>query len=455
MQKRVLLGSPARLLSYKLGVLSLLAASLLAQAPAAWAQATDKEPPPVTFGDVLANPADAELNFRFARQQVADGDLTGAAVTLERILITYPNLQDIRLFYAIVLYRLDNFLEAEAELRRINVEQLPDTLKGEVEKYLALVERRRQTTRYYAIAGIGVQYDTNATASPASERVSVLDVQFPVSGAEDDIAYSARATLGFSHDLGSQIETDVVGELTFYGREQIEVDSQDLKLAFGNIGTVHHFAWGDLEPGVGFGWLQLSDQTFYRAIGPHLAAKRRMSKDLTLRGEASATYESFHPIDESRTADDRTGFRYEFGAGVDYTVTPTNLLRVKGIVTRKHADEGFERYTGARVEATLTTLLFGDHFLQTGITLGHRSYDDPDTFFSSRTREDDFALVRLAYGLPLSFIVRRITGAPPDKLFEDVLIVPSIELYRQNSNVTNFDYDNARLMLSLTKRFDF
>jgi len=435
--------------------LSLVALALLVPPPAAWGQTAEQEPSPVTFKDVLANPADPQLNYRFARQQVEAGDLTGAAVTLERILITYPNLQDIRLFYAVVLYRLDNYLEAEAEFRRINIEQLPDALKGEVEKYLALIERRRRQTRFYAIAGVGIQFDTNATAAPSSERVSVLNVLFPVSGAEDDFGFFARGTFGFSHDLGLQLESDVVGELTLFAREQVEVESQDLKLVFGNLGTVHHFTWGDLEPGVGFGWLELSGQTFYHAFAPRLAVKRRLNKDLLLRGETSLTYESFHGIRESQTASDRTGPRYEFGAGFDYTLTPVNLLRVMGIVTRKDAREDFEEYDGMRLEATLTTLLFGDHFLQTGLMLGYRSYDDPDTFLSSRTRRDEFALARLAYGLPLSSVVRRVTGAPSDKLLEDVLVVPSIELYRQNSNITNFDYDNVRLMLSLTKRFDF
>lgn len=455
MQLLVLLGSLIWLRSVQLAVLIGVIVAMMGLTPRVSAQTSEAERPPVTFEDVLANPADAQLNFRFARQQVAAGDLTGAAVTLERILITYPNLQDIRLFYAIVLYRLDNYLEAEAELRRINVELLPDELKSEVGKYLDLIERRRQKTRYYAIAGVGVQYDSNATAAPSSERVSVFDVQFPVSGAEDDFGLFARASFGFSHDLGLQIESDVVGDLTFYGREQVEVESQDLRLVFGNLGTVHHFVWGDLEPGVTFGWLELSNQTFYHTIGPRVGVKRRINQDVTLRGEASVTYESFHGIRESQTASDRTGGRYDFGAGFDYTLTPTNLLRVKAIVTRKDAREDFEEYYGARIEATLTTLLFGDHFLQTGAILGFRDYDDPDPFFSSRTRRDEFGLLRLAYGVPLSSIIRRATGSPPDKLFEDVLVVPSIELYRQNSNITNFDYDNARVMLSLTKRFDF
>ena len=52
----------------------------------------------VSFQDVLANPQDAGLSFRYARQQVAAGNLTGATASLERMLIHNPDLHEVRLF---------------------------------------------------------------------------------------------------------------------------------------------------------------------------------------------------------------------------------------------------------------------------------------------------------------------------------------------------------------------
>src|SRR5690606_33117951 len=48
--------------------------------------------PRVTLEQVLAAPDDLELNYRFAQTQIADGDLRGAMSTLERILLTRPEL---------------------------------------------------------------------------------------------------------------------------------------------------------------------------------------------------------------------------------------------------------------------------------------------------------------------------------------------------------------------------
>jgi Flp pilus assembly protein TadD len=71
--------------------------------------------PPVTYADVLRDPDNIELNLRFARTRVNEGNVRGAAATLERILLIDPDLAQVRLFYGVVLYRLENLDEAEKE----------------------------------------------------------------------------------------------------------------------------------------------------------------------------------------------------------------------------------------------------------------------------------------------------------------------------------------------------
>src|SRR5262245_18416589 len=71
----------------------------------------------VTWEQVMARPDDLDLNYRFAQTQVRQGNLKGAAGTLERMLLVNPNLPKIRLFYALVLFRLGDLNESERELR--------------------------------------------------------------------------------------------------------------------------------------------------------------------------------------------------------------------------------------------------------------------------------------------------------------------------------------------------
>ena len=70
----------------------------------------------VTFSEVLAAPDDADLNLRYARQQADKGDFLGAAAALERLLYTTPQWDSARLFYALVLYELDDITAVKREL---------------------------------------------------------------------------------------------------------------------------------------------------------------------------------------------------------------------------------------------------------------------------------------------------------------------------------------------------
>ncbi len=74
--------------------------------------------PTITFEQVFADPANQDLNLNYARQQAAAGDYLSAASTLERLLYTQPNWDSARLFYALVLYRLD---DPQAAIRELNI----------------------------------------------------------------------------------------------------------------------------------------------------------------------------------------------------------------------------------------------------------------------------------------------------------------------------------------------
>src|SRR6185295_8747340 len=127
-------------------------------------RAREQEPfegPRVDYADVLKEPDNVDLNYRFAQTQVRDGDLRGAASTLERILLRNPGLAQVRLLYAIVLFRLDSVYEAEREFRVLDEMVLPQDVRREVERYRRELARRKERTRYSANLTFGGQYDTN------------------------------------------------------------------------------------------------------------------------------------------------------------------------------------------------------------------------------------------------------------------------------------------------------
>ena len=70
----------------------------------------------IAFEEILAAPNDLQLNLDYARQEVKSGRLQQAAAALERLLLIKPNWDSVRLFYGVVLYRLDDMGGAIREL---------------------------------------------------------------------------------------------------------------------------------------------------------------------------------------------------------------------------------------------------------------------------------------------------------------------------------------------------
>ena len=124
----------------------------------------------VSFEEVLKNPDDVELNFQFAKQQVAENDMLGAASTLERILIANPKLDQIRLFYLVVLFRLDNMTGAQQEIEILKTRSLTGDLQAELKRYEKEIKKRKRSTHLSISESVGMGLNTNRNASSSSKK---------------------------------------------------------------------------------------------------------------------------------------------------------------------------------------------------------------------------------------------------------------------------------------------
>jgi hypothetical protein len=93
-------------------LLSLAAAAATFAAPAAWAQADPLAELDAQI-DASTNPG---AGIALARKQTDAGELTGAAGTLERVLMNDPRADAALLLHASLLCRLDDIPGAQAEI---------------------------------------------------------------------------------------------------------------------------------------------------------------------------------------------------------------------------------------------------------------------------------------------------------------------------------------------------
>src|SRR5215472_408980 len=114
--------------------------------------------PPTTFDQVLTAPDDPQINLSFARQEANDGRLLNGAAALERILLAHPNAHGVRLFYAVVLYRLNDLQGAKRQLKLLEGVHLTPLQAAERDKYERLVEAGQSRTSLHGkvVGGIAV-----------------------------------------------------------------------------------------------------------------------------------------------------------------------------------------------------------------------------------------------------------------------------------------------------------
>ena len=414
---------------------------------------------PVTFEEVLKDPDNVELNFDYARTLVAQGDLKGAASTLERMLLSYPELAQVRLFYAIVLYRLDSMDEAERELLTVSQLDMPDSLRQEIQGYLDRISFRKKRTRYSASLSFGSAYDSNRNAAPRSGQVLFVDIPIPVADASREHSDKALLSIGsfrVRHDLGYQEKHEVFGGLTIFRSDQLHLNEQNLQSYVFDGGGTYRSDWVDVTINPTWTKLRLADQSYYDSYGGRFRLDKKVDQSFDVYSEYTGVYEKFRAITFSPSSVDRNGGRHDIRTGVTWTLLPTLQLNFEADYTRKNARQSYVAYDGYALSGNLTYLMDGGQFLLFTATGERDNYDDPDQFVSARTRKDTIMRYRGTYGAPIGFFAGLVAGpeALPD-FVADITFTGALEWLDSASNLPNYDYSNLKAQVLLTKRWEF
>lgn len=414
----------------------------------------------VTFEDVLKDPDNVELNFDYARTQVAQGDLKGAASTLERMLLSYPELAQVRLFYAIVLFRLDSLAEAERELLTVSQLDMPDSLRQEIQSYLDRIQFRQKRTRFSASLSFGAAYDSNRNAAPRSGESLFMDMPVPVADSSREHSDKGLLSIGtfrVRHDLGYQEKHEVFGGLTIYRADQLHLNEQNLQSYVFDVGATYRSDWVDVTINPAWTKLRLADQSYYDSYGGRFRLDKKVNQTFDVYAEYTGVYEDFRGITFSTSSVDRTGGRQDVRMGVNWVILPTLQLNFEYDYIRKNARKSYVSYYGQALSGNLTYLMDGGSFFLL-TAMGERDqYDDPDLFVSGRTRQDTIMRFRGTYGAPLGYFADLVTGEKETlpSYVADITFTGALEWLDSASNLQNYDYSNLKAQFLLTKRWEF
>lgn len=419
------------------------------------AEAARRQAPPPSFGELLANISDPELNLRYAEGQVAEGRLDLAATTLERILLQRPDLDQVRLFYAAVLYRLDQIGEAEQEFRILQNRPLAASQQADVQRYLKLIEDRRKPLKGSVSLSAGLHYDDNRNAYPTNKQFDVLGVRIRGNGDEEgDLGKLLIASGEFTYDTGLQRTQELFGSLALFLDDQTEIDELDTHAILAQFGVRHRADFAVLIPSIYVNYIGLDGEKYLQDGGVRLRAERPVTPDILGYGEVELGYEKFG---DSRTlpfASEQSGSYWATQLGARYTIDPR--LAVEGWL--RYRDKyaiSYESYEGYQLGLRATKTFQRSAFLIVEAAFERQFYEDNDPFVSGKRRTDNDFGIAATVGQPLGELVAYATDEKLPDGWSDVMLSFTGEYQNTESKIPNYDYDNWRAQVLLTKRWGF
>ena len=186
---------------------------------------------------VFDDPTNLELNFALFQQQMATGDLDGAASTLERVLLVDPRSKLAKVLMADVSIRKGDLILARNILGNlVDEEDTPPDMSERAATLLSEVETRLDPTKYQT--RLAVEYGQTENAFGRAESDEILFLNLPVVNStpnrSDDYA---SYDLGFdvTRELNRQTPTLLEAGITVTGRDTSHRDLSDVRTISANL----------------------------------------------------------------------------------------------------------------------------------------------------------------------------------------------------------------------------
>ena len=186
----------------------------------------------VTFQEILENPADLEINLKYATEQEALGRYKATLSTLERLNMLYPVNTDIKIYLLSILLKMDS--EAKLQLMIETMLQDPNTTK-ETRDYIegilnTIREQSKPKGKWFAYVDLNYMQTDNSNIDGVSKTGNLYAQdnisEFP--GLRYDKTYSRGGSITIGKNLSPTSAISFNGGLSINTQNKGEENESDL-----------------------------------------------------------------------------------------------------------------------------------------------------------------------------------------------------------------------------------
>ena len=259
---------------------------------------------------VFDDPTNLELNFALFQQQMATGDLDGAASTLERVLLVDPRSKLAKMLMADVSLRKGDFLVARNILGNLlREEDTPDEMAARAETLLAEVDARIDPTKLQA--RMALEYGSTENAFGRANSDEILFLNFPITNNTPDRSddfFTYNLGLDLVRELDRQTPTLLEAGISVTGRDTGHRDLSDVRTMSANL-SLTQLAAVKLSGGLLASTTRVNHRSFnqsagfYAAVTTPLGAKWEASQSISY---SRSRYVNFDGIANNRGRSERS-----------------------------------------------------------------------------------------------------------------------------------------------------
>jgi len=129
------------------------------------------------FAELLKEPANLDIMFKFAAVAARLGNYEAAISTLERMLLFNRDLPRVKLELGVLYFRIGSYAIARSYFEEVIADPTtPDQVKQNAGLYVAQIDRRTTRNHFAGSVTSGFRYQTNANVGPSSNQVLAFGV---------------------------------------------------------------------------------------------------------------------------------------------------------------------------------------------------------------------------------------------------------------------------------------
>ena len=353
----------------------------------------------ITFEEILEDPADLELNLKYAKEQEGLGRYKTTLSTLERLNMLYPVNTDLKLYLISILLKLDS--AAKLQLMLETMMQDPNTTdetREYIEKTLATIKEQSEPKgRWFAFADVNyMQTDhSNIDGVSKTEKLFAQNVTGDMDGLKYDKSYSkgTSVTVGKNLDSTSAVSFNTGININTQNKNTSTALEGENDLAFGSLTYTKvrnkHF----LMPYMFFSRPNQRNSTpadsLTKGIGFNNTYSLNNTTNITYGSSYSSTVFNVKANNREDNVTSGNNEIYSSNISYNYSFSDINLISLRASAVKKKALADFNAYVGHGLNIGYTRILpFGN--LKIEKTYQQNIFDAKNSFIHSRVDRRDY-----------------------------------------------------------------